>query len=109
MDEEDDVFLKAINQKRDASKQCSEELFEEVMNFFETTAQSKQPYAAVDNTPVMSFDEIEESFDVSVDEGVKRFAEDVYEHWKSRRTKTGNYPLQPSLKVSVTAVTALGI
>ena len=62
MDEEDDVFLKAINQKRDASKQCSEELFEEVMNFFETTAQSKQPYAAVDNTPVMSFDEIEESF-----------------------------------------------
>lgn len=98
--EEDDVFLKIMNEKRDPSTPaCTEDQFEEVMHFFEETAQLKQPYAAVDNPPVLSYAEIEESFDAAVDEHIKRFAKDIYDHWKSRRISVGNRPLQIALKV----------
>jgi enhancer of polycomb-like protein len=100
MVEEDIVFLKIMNQKRDASIQCTVDQFEEVMNFFEETAQLRQPFAAVDNPPALSYSEMEESFDVVVEDSVKRFAKDIYEHWKSRRIKNDNHPLQPALKVS---------
>lgn len=100
MTEEDDVFLKIMNQKRDPANRCTEDQFEEVMNFFEETAQTKQPFAAVDNPPVLSFEDIQESMDAAVEECVKHFAKDIYEHWKSRRIATGNRTLMPSLKVS---------
>lgn len=99
MTEEDDVFLKIFNQKRDASLQCSEDNFEATMNFFEETAQAKQPFAAVDSPPVLSFAEMEQAMDAAVEEAVKQFAKDIYPHWKSRRVTTSNQPLQPSLKV----------
>ncbi|EAW08683.1 enhancer of polycomb-like protein 1 [Aspergillus clavatus NRRL 1] len=98
MTEEDDVFLKIRNQKRDASAQCTEDQFEEVMYFFEETAQTKQPFAAVDNPPVLSFAEMQESMDATVEESVKRFAKDIYDHWKARRTTAGNRSLLPNLK-----------
>lgn len=101
MTEEDDVFLKIFNQKRDAANQCSEDDFEATMNFFEETAQAKQPYAAVDSPPVLSFTDMEEAMDAAVEQSVKRFAKDIYEHWKSRRTANGNRSLEPSLKVSI--------
>ena len=100
MTEEDDVFLKIMNEKRDAADRCTEDQFEEVMHFFEETAQTKQPFAAVDNPPVLSFAEIQDAMDAAVEESVKRFAKDVYEHWKSTRTDAGNRSLMPSLKVN---------
>ncbi|PGH06653.1 hypothetical protein GX51_02281 [Blastomyces parvus] len=96
--EEDDVALKIMNQKKDASTQCTEDQFEEVMAFFEETAQTKQPFASVDSPPVLPYSEMENSFDGLVDENIRRFANDIYEHWKSRRTKSGNRPLQTGLK-----------
>lgn len=100
--DEDDAFLKIMNDKRDpSSSPCTEDQFEEVMHFFEETAQMKQPFAAVDHPPVLSFAEIEESFDAAVDEHIKRFAKDIYDHWKSRRISVGNSPLQQSLKVRI--------
>lgn len=99
LDEEDDVFLKSMNKKRNASTQCSEDHFEDVMNCFEETAQLKQPYAAVDNPPVLSYEEIETSMDDYLNDGAKPFAKDIYEHWKVRRLETGNKPLTESLKV----------
>jgi enhancer of polycomb-like protein len=99
MTEEDDVFLKIFNSKRDPSQQCSEDDFEATMNFFEETAQTKQPYAAVDSPPILSFADMEEAMDAAVEENVKRFAKDIYEHWKLRRAETDNHPLAPSLKV----------
>lgn len=105
MVEEDDVALKKINQNRDRASQCTEDQFEELMYFFEETAHSKQPFAAVDNPPVVSYAEMEGCFDDgSVEDAAKKFAKDVYEHWKVRRTKSGNHPLQPQLKVSNSAV-----
>lgn len=102
LDEEDDVYLKIMNEKRDPSTPaCTEDQFEEVMYFFEETAQTKQPFASVDSPPVLSYAEIEDCFDAAVDEHIKRFAKDIYEHWKKRRVSTGNHPLQIALKVSL--------
>jgi hypothetical protein len=72
------------------------------MNFFEETAQAKQPFAAVDSPPVLSFADMAESMDAAVEESVKRFAKDIYEHWKVRRLATENLSLEPMLKVSLT-------
>ncbi|KAJ5242187.1 Enhancer of polycomb-like protein 1 [Penicillium citrinum] len=98
MNEEDDVFLKIFNQKRDPSARCSEDDFEATMNFFEETAEAKQPYAAVDSPPVLAFADMEEAMDAAVEQCVKRFAKDIYEHWKTRRVAAGNRPLGASLK-----------
>ena len=100
MTEEDDVFFKIMNQKRGPSSRCTEDQFEEVMNFFEETAQTKQPFAAVDSPPVLSFPEMQDSMDAAVEDSVKRFAKDIYEHWKSRRMSNNNQSLLPHLKVS---------
>ncbi|KAI2791811.1 Enhancer of polycomb-like protein 1 [Penicillium oxalicum] len=98
MNDEDDAWLKSYNSKRDASSQCSEDDFEATMNFFEETAQAKQPFAAVDSPPVLSFADMADSMDAAVEQCVKRFAKDVFEHWKARRIATENRSLEPSLK-----------
>lgn len=97
--EEDEVALKILNQKRGTSPRCTETQFEEVMHFFEETAKSKQPYSAVDNPPVVSYAEMEECFNGDLHPKARIFAKDIYEHWKARRTKSGNRPLAPALKV----------
>lgn len=100
MTEEDDAFLKIMNQRRGPSAEpCSEDTFEEVMNFFEETAQIKQPYASIDNPPVLSFEEMQDMMDATLEEPMKLFAKDIYEHWKSRRMAVQNNPLVPQLKV----------
>lgn len=97
--DEDDEYLKSMNAKQSASTQCSEDQFEEVMNFFEETAQMKQPYAAVDNPPVVSWEEMESVLDENYDGEMRSFASIIYEHWKARRLKAGNKGLIPNLKV----------
>lgn len=100
MTEEDDVFLKIMNQKRDPSAgRCTEDIFEEVMNFFEETAQMKQPYASIDNPPVLSFAEMQDMMDARLEDPMKMFAKEIYEHWKSRRMSVQNNALVPQLKV----------
>ena len=99
--EEDDASLKSLNGKRNASTQCSDDQFEEIMNFFEETSKTRQPFASVDNPPVISWEEMENSLDENFDDDLRAFAADTYEHWKVRRLKTGNQPLTPGLKVSV--------
>ncbi|KAJ5822791.1 hypothetical protein N7447_005131 [Penicillium robsamsonii] len=99
MTEEDDVFLKIMNQKRDPSAgRCTEDIFEEVMNFFEETAQIKQPYASIDNPPVLSFAEMQDMMDATLEDPMKIFAKEIYEHWKSRRMAVQNNALVPQLK-----------
>ncbi|CAI7667639.1 unnamed protein product [Penicillium discolor] len=99
MTEEDDVFLKIMNQKRDPSAgRCTEDIFEEVMNFFEETAQMKQPYASIDNPPVLSFAEMQDMMDATLEDPMKMFAKEIYEHWKSRRMAVQNNALVPQLK-----------
>ena len=100
MTEEDDVFLKILNQKRDPNVDpCTEDIFEEVMNFFEETAQLKQPYASVDNPPVLSYAEMEDTMDATLEDQMKPWAKQIYEHWKSCRSSVQNNSLVSQLKV----------
>jgi enhancer of polycomb-like protein len=95
---DDAGWLKAYNQRKGKSVHCSEDEFEECMNFFEETSQTKQPYATVDNAPVLSYEDLEAEFDETISESARRFAKDVYSHWKSQRLLKNNRPLLPSLK-----------
>lgn len=95
--DEDDAFLKSMN--KNASTQCSEDQFEEVMTFFEETAHAKQPFAAVDNPPVLALEEMENAWDDALDENARPFAKEIYPHWKGRRLRQGNKGLIPGLKV----------
>ena len=99
LDDEDDDYLKALNRKRNASTQCSEDQFEETMDVLERTAQAKQPYAAVDNPPVLSLEEMEPAFDDEMTDSTRPFVKEIYEYWKTRRLRTNNRALVPSLKV----------
>lgn len=99
MDQEDHSFLTSVNKQKNASTQCSEDQFEEIMNCFEETAQVKQPYAAVDSPPVLSYDDIESSMDDYLDDHARPFTIEIYEHWKTRRLEAGNKSLITGLKV----------
>lgn len=101
MNEEDEAFLQSMNRKRNASTQCSDDQFEEIMYAFEETAQAKQPYAAVDNPPVLTYEEMESVFEENLDESARPLADDIYEHWKSRRLQAGNRSFVTGLKVMI--------
>jgi enhancer of polycomb-like protein len=98
MTSEDAAWLKQYNHKKSKSVQCSEDEFEQVMNSFEQTTHTKQPYAAVDSTPVLSYDDLESEFDETVSESARRFGKDIYDHWKGERLRNANRPLMPTLK-----------
>lgn len=98
MTSDDVAFLKAYNQKKTKGPPCSEDEFEEVMNFFEETAQTKQPFSAVGDAPVLAYEDLESDFDETIGDGARRFAKDIYPHWKNQRLFKGNRLLLPSLK-----------
>jgi enhancer of polycomb-like protein len=47
---------------------------------------------------VLSYEELEAEFDETISEPARRFAKDIYSHWKNQRLLKGNRPLIPSLK-----------
>ena len=99
MDEDDELALKLINTKLPAGQSpISEDYFEEVMNFFEETAQARQPFAAVDSPPVLPLEELQEHFDDTHPEHVRTLSKFIYSHWSARRTEAGNHVLPPHLK-----------
>lgn len=98
MTTEDDIFLKAYNQKRPNTSKLSEEDFEKLMDLYEEEALLQAPYASVDGT-VIQFDAFQPSVKQQLDQKIQVFAQDVYEHWRNRRQESGNNALQPSLKM----------
>lgn len=58
----------------------------------------RQPFAAVDNPPVLLYEEMEAAFDETVEESTRMFAKEIYEYWKSQRLKCGNRSLMARLK-----------
>jgi len=98
MNLDDEIWLKKYNNKKSRTLQCTEDQFEEVMNFFEQTSSLKQPFAAVDHAPVLSYLDMEAAFDETIEDVSRRFAKDIYEHWKLRREQRLNEPLMPTLK-----------
>ena len=110
MSDEDDKFLKEYNEKlaqrKDVSTQCSEDVFEEAMNFFEETSKSQQPYSSVGELPpVLTWEDMQNAFDESIDEPARSFAKDIYEYWSSQRAKSGNTALHPGLRIKLLETT----
>lgn len=104
--EEDDVFLKDLNEKLASTRAlpgpCSEDQFEIVMNFFEETTKSQQPFSIVgDSPPILTLEEIQSHYDESIDETSRAFARDIYDHWKSLRMNNSNSIIQPGLKLKI--------
>jgi len=106
MDDEDVDFLAKLNDGKDADgrdredklSQCSEDTFEEVMNFFEDTSTRVQPFANVDNAPILSLDEMEHSVDESISVESQKWLPLIYNYWV---LKQGSRSLMPSIKVRV--------
>lgn len=97
MDEEDEIALKQINAR--LPQPISEDAFEEAMSFCEETASNKQPFAAVDNPPVLGLEEVEDQFDDAVPTTLRKHIKLIYSHWKNRRSQNSNDVIQPHLKV----------
>ena len=65
---EDVLFLADYNKRRGKNIGCSDDEFEEVVSFFEETTATKQPFASVDNSPVLTYEELETEFDETIGE-----------------------------------------
>ncbi|KAI9672227.1 MAG: Enhancer of polycomb-like protein 1 [Alyxoria varia] len=102
MSSEDEAVLKDINSKHVAAPgdpaECTEDWFEQLMSAYEQTSLERQPFAAVDNPPVLSLDEMESAFDETVEDGARTFAKEVYEYWEAERLKRGNRSIMAKLK-----------
>lgn len=110
MNDEDAEFLAKLNEGKDVDgrdrkgadklSQCSEDTFEEVMNFFEETSSRLQPFANVDNAPILSLEEMEqnEQEEPTLSEEAHQWLKPVYKYWVLRK---GSRPLMPSIKVRV--------
>ena len=69
------------------------------MDALERTAQTKQPFASVDNPPVLLLSDLQPAIEDDLSDSTRSFVKEIYEHWKTRRLRTNNRPLVPSLKV----------
>ena len=106
MNDTDVDFLRKLNDgkdfdghdRRDKLGQCSEDTFEEVMNFFEETVSRLQPFAAVDSAPIPSLKEMEQSIEDDLSQDAYQWLRLVYRYWCSQK---GARPLMPSIKVRV--------
>lgn len=96
MDEQDELALKLLNST--GQSPVSEDHFEDVMNFFEEAAQTRQPFAAVDSPPVLPLEELQEHFDDTHADHVRNLSALVYAHWALRRTNNANRALGDHLK-----------
>lgn len=106
MDDNDEEFLGRLNQgkdfdgrdRKDKLGQCTEDVFEEVMSIFEETSARLQPFATVDNAPILSLEEIERSQEEEVLQQALKWFKPIYGYWT---LKKGNRPMMPTIKVRV--------
>lgn len=113
MNEDDAAFLAQFNEGKDASgqplkdksKQCSEDTFEEVMNFFEEVSKREQPFANLGSAPLLTLDEMRNACDDDepLSSDAQYFLSSVYEYWSGRK---GDRPMMPSIKVRVLDATS---
>ena len=100
MDEEDDKFLQELNStKRSTGTQCSEETFEEVMQFFEVTVAAKQPYISMDVSQILPYEDFESAFDETHSAAARSFAKAIFPHWKNQKKIREGRPIMPTLRV----------
>jgi len=93
---DDDIFLTQFNQNK--TEPLTVDLFEEIISFFEITASTSQPFANIDKPPVLSFQEIESSYDETISAEGRGHASEIYTYWHDLREKRLNSSLMPILK-----------
>ena len=100
MDEQDSNWLTKFNAGRKENTQISEDAFEWIMQQFEMTINTKQPFLATAPDSILPFEELESSFseETSVAGPHKAFAKFVYSHWRARRVGNGGKPIMPLLR-----------
>ncbi|KAF2157963.1 hypothetical protein K461DRAFT_219932 [Myriangium duriaei CBS 260.36] len=103
---EDEKFIASLNESKAAKDgRLTFDLFEEVVSFFEATATIRQPFATIDNPPVLSFEEIQSSFDYTISDDGQKWAPEIYPHWHGLRMAKSNQSLMPALKFETGAET----
>lgn len=113
MNEDDAVFLAKLNEGKDVndqplkdkSKQCSEDTFEEVINFFEEVSRKEQPFANLGSAPLLTLEEMQRACneDEPLSSDAQWFLNPIYEYWAGRK---GDRPMMPSIKVRVLDATS---
>lgn len=108
MSAEDEKFLEKINQaaKRSGGGQCKVDDFELIMDHLENTAQQRQPFLSIDVTNILSYEEMETSFDGFISEKLKSFAKHIYQHWKEQKIVREGRAIIPVLKVGYLLLSA---
>lgn len=103
MDSDDDKFLQKLNSnKRSTGAQCSEDTFEDVMQHFESQVAIKLPYLHLETDlegKIVPFEEMESAFDETHSPVVRKFAREIYDHWKERRIQRGGRTIMPTIRV----------
>ncbi|CCG83364.1 Enhancer of polycomb-like protein 1 [Taphrina deformans PYCC 5710] len=100
MDEQDLEWLEQFNAERKNNTVISEDAFEWIVQQLESTINTKQPFLSTAPDSILSYEELESSFDeeTSVAKTHKAFAKFVYPHWRARRVANGGKPIMPLLR-----------
>ncbi|GAM86716.1 hypothetical protein ANO11243_047350 [Dothideomycetidae sp. 11243] len=103
---DDEKFIASLNESKAGKEdRLTLDLFEDVISFFETTAAIRQPFATIDNPPVLAFEELQSAFDYTISEDGQKWSAEIYPHWHGLRMATSNQPLMPMLKFETGAET----
>lgn len=105
VNDDDVAFMQKLNSCKAEPERCSADAFEEVMYFFEETTQRLQPFSAVDDSPILTLEEMERSVESSesISLGAQRWLKDIYKYWGAQK---GSRPLMPAIKVRVLDTTS---
>lgn len=113
MNEDDEEFLTQLNEGKDVNgqplkdktKQCSEDTFEEIINFFEEVSKREQPFANLGSAPLLTLEEMQRACDEDdpLSSDAQWFLSPVYEYWARRK---GDRPMMPAIKVRVLDATS---
>lgn len=106
MNDEDAEFLSKLNDGKDVNDeprkdklgQCSEDVFEEAMNYLEETTARLQPFASVESVSLPGLDEMERAIDDNLSADAQTWLKPIYQYWWSKK---GSRSLMPSIKVRV--------
>jgi len=104
LNDDDYEFLTQLNDGKDHDGQprkgklgqCTEDLLEEVISFFEEAGARLQPFANLDSTPLPTFEEMERCIDETISSEAQEWLKPVYPYWLSKK---GSRPLMPAIKV----------
>jgi hypothetical protein len=69
------------------------------MDHFEKTALQRQPYLSMDVSTIISYEEIETTFDGIISDKLRIFAKHIYQHWKDTKVAREGRAIIPVLKV----------